>query len=392
MFDNGLQSSLFDGEIEARGIAHLPMTFFRGLADDLDLNEWLMDYIFPAESKNVNEEFVRAGARLGIAEMFRGGTTTIADMYFFEDEIAEEAAKAGIRGIFGQGVLDFPTPDSPVFDEGIKKVEALVKKWKGHPLITPAIAPHAPYTVSEEHLKAVSEFAKRTGAPIVIHISETEKEVDGIEKSKGTSPVLYLNGIGFFDTRVIAAHLVSLREGELAILKEKEVGVIHNPQSNMKLSSGIAPVPEMLEKGVAVGIGTDGAASNNKLSLWEEMNAAAKLHKVATLNPKVINAEEAFAMGTIGGARALGMEKEIGSLETGKKGDLVLVDLDNLHQIPSYSLYSTLIYATHASDVETVVVNGQVVMENRKLLTLDEAAIKEETHRFQNLIQKSLEK
>lgn len=369
------------------GHGHLPMTLFRGFADDLDLHDWLMNYMIPAEAKHVNEKFVRAGTRLGLAEMFRGGTTAIADMYFFEDAVAEEAAKAGMRGIFGQGVLDFPNPDSPTFDEGIQKAEQLIKKWKGHPLITPGIAAHSPYTISEEHLQAVSALSKKTGAPILIHISETRNEVESMIRTRGVSPIAYLNNMGFFDSQVIAAHIVFPTEGDLSILKEKKVGVIHNPQSNMKLSSGIAPVPTMLEMEIALGIGTDSAASNNKLNLWDEMDAAAKLHKAVSQDPKVVNAEEAFTMATIGGARALKMDHEIGSIEVGKKGDLVLVELDGLHQMPCYNIYSTLIYATSASDVHTVIIDGKVVMENRRLLTLDEGAIKKETSYYRQLVQ-----
>jgi len=373
------------------GHTHLPMSLFRGIADDLNLSDWLMNYIFPAEARNVSEAFVRAGTRLAMAEMFRAGTTTVVDMYFFEDAIADEAAKAGMRGIFGEGILDFPTPDSPAFDDGIKNTEKLIQKWKGHPLIQPAVAPHSVYTLSEEHLKQVSDLAKREGVPIVIHLSETEKEVADIEKAKGKPPIAYLDQIGFFGGRVIAAHIVFPKPEEIPILKEKKVGVIHNPQSNMKLSSGIAPIPDLLHSQIDVGIGTDGAASNNNLSLWEEMDIAAKLHKVASKDPTVVSAQEAFAMATINGARALGMEKEVGSIETGKKGDIVLVDLDGFHQIPNYNIYSTLIYATGSGDVRTVVINGQVVMEDRRLLTLDENQIKKETAQYFNQIKKSLE-
>lgn len=385
---NGEGKAVIPGLIN--GHTHLPMTLFRGLADDLNLTDWLMNYIFPAEAKNVDEEFVRSGTRLGLAEMFRAGTTTIADMYFFEDAIADEASKAGMRGIFGQGVLDFPTPDSPTFNEGIKKAEELIHKWKGHPLIQPAIAPHSIYTVSEEHLKKTSELSKQTGVPIVIHISETEKEVADIETQKGKSPIVYLDQMGFFDTHVIAAHIVFPKSEELSILKTKNVGVIHNPHSNMKLSSGIAPIPDMLHSKIAVGLGTDSAASNNNLSLWEEMDMAAKLHKVASKDPTAVSAEEAFAMATIEGARALGMEKEIGSIEVGKKADIAMIDLDGLHQIPSYNIYSTLIYATSASDVHTLIINGTPVMENRLLLTLDEKQIKKETIYYRDQVKKRI--
>ena len=372
------------------GHTHIPMTLFRGLADDLDLQDWLTKYIFPAEAKNVTEEFVRAGTRLGLAEMIRGGTTTYCDMYYFEDAIADETSKAGVRGVLGETLIDFPVADNKTNAEGMAYVDRFVQKWKGNELIVPAIAPHAPYTVSEEHLKAIRAFSDRTGAPIVTHISETKKEVDDSLKAKGASPVDYLERIGFLNDRVIAAHMVWPGPGEIEILKRDGVGVVHNPQSNMKLASGVAPVPKMMAEGLRVGLGTDGAASNNDLSMWEEMDTAAKLHKVFTGDPKVMSAEEAFGLATIGSARALHMEKEIGSIETGKRADLVIVERDALNQIPLYNIYSDLVYATKASDVETVIINGRVVMRNRRLLTLDEAAIKEGARVFRDRIIKSL--
>src|SRR5712692_5590051 len=241
------------------GHTHVPMTLFRGLADDLDLQEWLTKYIFPAEAKNVTEEFVRVGTRLGLAEMLRGGTTTYCDMYYFEDAIADETSKAGMRGVLGETVIDFPVADNKTNAEVMAYVERFVKKWQGNPLIVPAIAPHAPYTVSEEHLKAIRAFSDRTGAPIVTHISETRREVDDSIKTKGASPIDYLNRIGFLSNRVIAAHVVWPSEEELGLLKQLGVGIVHNPQSNMKLASGVAPVPEMLKEDLPVGLGTDGA-------------------------------------------------------------------------------------------------------------------------------------
>ena len=372
------------------GHTHIPMTLFRGLADDLDLQEWLTKYIFPAEAKNVTEEFVRAGTRLGLAEMIRGGTTTYCDMYYFEDAIADETAKAGVRGVLGETIIDFPVADNKTNAEGMAYVERFVQKWKGNELITPAVAPHAPYTVSEEHLKAIRAFSDRTGAPIVTHISETKREVDESLKAKGASPVDYLSRIGFLNDRVIAAHMVWPSDGEIQILKRDGVGVVHNPQSNMKLASGVAPVPKMMAEGLRVGLGTDGAASNNDLSMWEEMDTAAKLHKLISGDPKVMSAEQAFELATIGGARALHMEKEIGSIEKGKRADLVLVNRDALNQIPLYNIYSDLVYATKASDVETVIINGRLVMRDRRLLTLDEAAIKEGARVFREKVIKSL--
>src|SRR5437867_7040061 len=372
------------------GHTHVPMTLFRGLADDLDLQEWLTKYIFPAEAKNVTEEFVRVGTRLGLAEMIRGGTTTYCDMYYFEDAIADETSKAGMRGVLGETVIDFPVADNKTNAEAMAYVERFVKKWQGNALIVPAIAPHAPYTVSEEHLKAVRAFSDRTGAPIVTHISETKREVDESIKANGASPIDYLNRIGFLNNRVIAAHVVWPSEEELGLLKKLCVGIVHNPQSNMTLASGVAPVPEMLKEDLPVGLGTDGAASNNDLNLWEEMDTAAKLHKLISKDPKVVSAQEAFEMATIRGARALHLEKEIGSIEKGKRADLVVVDLDDLNQTPYYNIYSDLVYATKAADVRTVIVEGRVVMRDRRLLTLNEETIKAEARRYRERIIRSL--
>ena len=368
------------------GHTHVPMTLFRGLADDLDLQEWLTKYIFPAEARNVTEDFVRVGTRLGLAEMIRGGTTTYCDMYYFEDAIADETSKAGMRGVLGETVIDFPVADNRTNAEAMAYVERFVKKWQGNPLIVPAIAPHAPYTVSEEHLNAMRAFSDRTGAPIVTHISETKREVDDSIKAKGASPIDYLNRIGFLNDRVIAAHVVWPSEEELGLLKKLGVGIVHNPQSNMKLASGVAPVPQMLKEDLPVGLGTDGAASNNDLNIWEEMDTAAKLHKLISRDPKVVSAEEAFEMATIRGARALHLEKEIGSIEKGKRADLVVVDLDDLNQTPSYNIYSDLVYATKAGDVRTVIIEGRVVMRDRRLLTLNEGTIKADARRYREQI------
>src|SRR2546429_2586387 len=372
------------------GHTHVPMTLFRGIADDLDLQEWLTKYIFPAEAKNVTEDFARVGTRLGIGEMIRSGTTTYCDMYYFEDAIADETYKAGMRGVLGETVIDFAVADNKTNAEAMAYVEKFVAHWKGNTLIVPAIAPHAPYTVSEDHLKAVRAFSDRTGAPIVTHISETKREVDDSIKAKGASPIDYLNRIGFLNNRVIAAHVVWPSEEELGLLKKLGVGIVHNPQSNMKLASGVAPVPEMLKQDLPVGLGTDGAASNNDLNLWEEMDTAAKLHKLISKDPKVVNAEEAFEMATIRGARALHLEKEIGSIEKGKRADLVIVDLDDLNQTPSYNIYSDLVYATKASNVRTVIVEGRVIMRDRRLLTLNEEMIKADARGFRQRIIESL--
>jgi len=372
------------------GHTHVPMTLFRGLADDLDLQEWLTKYIFPAEAKNVTEEFVRVGTRLGLAEMIRGGTTTYCDMYYFEDAIADETSKAGMRGVLGETVIDFAVADNKTNAEAMSYVEGFVKKWQGNALVIPAVAPHAPYTVSEEHLRAIRAFSDRTGAPIVTHISETKREVDDSIKAKGASPIDYLNRIGFLNNRVIAAHVVWPTEEELGLLKKLGVGIVHNPQSNMKLASGVAPVTEMLKNDLPVGLGTDGAASNNDLNIWEEIDTAALLHKVISKDPKVVSAQEAFEMATIRGARALHLEKEIGSIEKGKRADIVIVDLDDLHQTPYYNIYSDLVYATKASDVRSVIVEGRVIMRDRRLLTLKEETIKADARHYRERIIRSL--
>lgn len=372
------------------GHTHVPMTLFRGIADDLDLNEWLTKFIFPAEAKNVNEDFVRAGTQLGLAEMIRGGTTTYCDMYYFEDAIAEETERAGVRGLLGETVIDFPVPDNKTWPDAMRYTERYVARWKGNRLVTAAIAPHAPYTVSEAHLREVRAFADRTGAFIVTHVAETRKEVEDISRDHGARPVEYLARIGFLGPREVFAHTIHLTEGEISLLKQNGVGSVHNPQSNMKLASGVAPLPQMLRAGVAVGLGTDGAASNNDLDMWEEMDTAAKLHKLTTGDPKTLTAEEAFALATINGARALHMDSDIGSLEAGKRADIVIADLDALNQTPRYNIYSHLVYATKAADVLTVVIEGRVVMRDRRLLTLNEALIKQKARALRERVTRSL--
>ncbi len=369
---------------------HIPMTLFRGLADDLDLQQWLQKYIFPAEAKNVTEDFVRVGTRLGLAEMIRGGTTTFCDMYYFEDAIADETAKAGVRGVLGETIIDFPVPDNKTNAEAMAYVERFINKWKNNSLVIPAIAPHAPYTVSTEHLLAIKKLSDKLNAPVVIHVAETQTEVSDISKRYGARPVSYLAKIGFLNERTIAAHVVFASDAEIDLLKTLGVGVAHNPQSNMKLASGVAPIPQMLAKNLSVGLGTDGAASNNDLDMWEEMDTAAKLHKVFSNDPKAVSAEQAFAMATIGGARALHLEKITGSIEIGKRADLVIADFDNLHQTPFYNVYSALVYATKASDVRTVIINGRIVMRDKRLLTLDENGIKINANLYRQKIIKSL--
>jgi 5-methylthioadenosine/S-adenosylhomocysteine deaminase len=369
---------------------HVPMVLFRGIADDLDLNDWLTKYIFPAEGKNVTEPFVRAGTRLGLAEMIRGGTTTYCDMYYFEDAIADETKKAGVRGVLGETIIDFPVGDNKTHEQAMAYAERYVNKWKNDPLIVPALAPHAPYTVSTEHLQAVRKLSDKLNAAVVIHVAEVQKERDDILAQKGSTPMTYLDKIGFLSNRVIAAHTIFLTDDEIDIMKRVGVGSAHCPQSNMKLAAGVAPVPKMLAKDVAVGLGTDGAASNNDLNMWEEMDTAAKLHKLISGDQKILPAEQAFEMATIRGARALHIDNLTGSIEEGKRADIVIVDMDDLNQTPFYNVYSHLVYATKANDVRTVIINGRLVMLDRRLLTLNEALIKKDANAYRDKIIQSL--
>ena len=381
-----------DGRVVMPGLinthGHAAMVLFRGLADDLPLQEWLTRTIFPAEAKNVNEDFVRRGVRLAALEMILGGTTTFVDMYWFENAAAEETAKAGLRGVLGQAVIDFPAPDNKTWPEMMKAVETYAAKWKGHPLVTPAIAPHAPYTVSLEHLKEAHALAKRLDLLYVIHVAETQGEIEAIQAKRGISPVAYLDGAGVMDARMVAAHCVWVNDADIRTLARRQVGVAHCPQSNMKLASGTAPVPAMLAAGVAVGLGTDGAASNNDLNLLEEADTAAKLHKLIGMKADVLPAKQALELATIGGARVIKREKDLGSLEAGKLADIVVVRMDAANETPLYNVYSQLVYATKASDVETVIVNGKVLMEDRQVRTLDAEAVKADARALRDQIRK----
>lgn len=369
---------------------HVPMVLFRGIADDLNLQDWLTKYIFPAEAKNVTREFVIAGTRLGLAEMIRGGTTTYADMYYFEDAIAEETKKIGVRALLGETVIDFPVPDNKTWADAMSYTARFLQRWKGDSLITPAIAPHAPYTVSTEHLNEVRALAEKLDSPIIIHLAEAPTETEYMAKTYNSRPAEYLEKINFLSPRVLAAHVIHVNDKEIAMLKRLDVGIAHCPQSNMKLASGAAPVPAMIKAGARLGLGTDGAASNHDLSLWEEIDTAAKLHKLISGDPTVVPAEQALAMATIGGARALHMEEKIGSIEIGKLADLIIVDLSAPHLVPMYNLYSHLVYAAKASDVSDTIVSGRVLMRNRRLLTINEESVKAVARKYQKQVSQSL--
>jgi 5-methylthioadenosine/S-adenosylhomocysteine deaminase len=370
---------------------HAPMSLLRGVADDLALQEWLEEFIFPAEARNVTREFVEWGTRLALAEMIRSGTTTYADMYYFEDDIARVTQAAGVRGVLGETLLDFPAPDNKTHEQALAYTEAYLKRWQGDPLIRAAVAPHAIYTNSEASLRRAFELARRYRAPVLIHLAETKREAEETRAKHGVSPVGYLEKLGLLDADVVAKHCVWVDAADMAILARRGAGCVHNPSSNMKLASGVAPVVEMLAAGVRVGLGTDGpAGSNNDSNLFEEIDLAAKLQKVTRMDPRALPAVEAIALATIGGARALQMEKEIGSLETGKKADFILLRTDAPHAVPCYDVYSLIAYSLKASDVETVVIAGRVVMENRRLLTLDEAQVLTKAREFAEKVKASL--
>jgi len=349
---------------------HAPMVMFRGLADDLPLQEWLEKYIFPAEAKTVSRDMVRTGTRLAALEMIQSGTTAYADMYYFEEEIARVTKAAGLRGVLGQTLIDFPVGDAKTFEEGLARAEQFIQEFRHDDLITPAVAPHAPYTVNADHLKAARALASKYEVPYIIHLAETSTEVKNSQEAHGgLTPVAYLDSLGVLSPRTLAAHVVWATPVDIAILKNRQVAVSHNPESNMKLASGIAPVPAFLAAGLAVGLGTDGAASNNDLDMFEAMRMAALLHKVHSGDPRVIPAPVALEMATIGGAKALGLEKQLGSLEAGKKADVVLVSVNGARQTPLYDPVSHLVYVAHGEDVRTVIVNGKILMRDRRLTT-----------------------
>lgn len=372
------------------GHTHAAMTCFRGIADDLKLMDWLQNYIFPAEAKNVDPELAYWGSLLAAAEMIRSGTTTFCDMYIFEEETAKAACKAGIRCLIGEVLFDFPSPNLKTPAEGLRYTKELIEKWAGNPLIHIVVEPHALYTCSPYLLRKAKALSDRYGIPIGIHLLETQSERDSLKEKLGKSPVSFLEEIGYLDSRLIAFHCVFMDEEDTAAFSKHGSKVIHNPESNMKLASGVAPIPEMISKGIPVGLGTDGCASNNNLDLFQEMDMASKLHKVHRLDPTAMKAEAVVRMATCEGARALGLENKVGMLKAGMKADIILINLDKPHLTPIYNEYSHLVYAVQGSDVDTVFINGKMVMKNRKLLTIDEVEVMEKVNQIAVRIKKSL--
>jgi 5-methylthioadenosine/S-adenosylhomocysteine deaminase len=373
------------------GHTHVPMTLFRGLHDDVTLDDWLRKYIFPAEAKNVTEDFVRWGTRLAAAEQIRSGVTTFADMYYFEDAVAEETKAAGMRGVLGETWIDFPAPDNKNETEMLRYTDTFLKKWNGDSLIHAAVAPHSIYTCSQKTLQDAAGLARKYHAPILIHVAEMKKEWDDSEKQNGLSPVQFLDKIGILGPEVVAAHCIFVDDADRKTLTQRQVGCVHNPSSNMMLASGVSRVPEMRAAGIAVGLGTDGpAGSNNDLDLMEEIDLAAKLAKITKMDPLALNAKAVVEMATIEGARALHMEKEIGSLESGKKADLIVIGLDRPNAVPMYEVYAQLAYALKGNDIETVVIGGRVVMRDHQLLTVKEDEVVPKAREYGKRIAASL--
>jgi 5-methylthioadenosine/S-adenosylhomocysteine deaminase len=370
--------------------AHAAMSLFRGLADDLSLDDWLRKYIFPAEARNVTEDFAAWGTKLSLLEMLRGGITTYADMYYFEDAVARVTKEAGMRGVLGETILDFPAPDNKTVDQAYAYTQKFIDHWKGDPLIVAAVAPHSIYTCSEKTLEDSAALARKNGAPILIHIAEAPFELEQSRAKHGLTPVAYLGRIGVLGPDVLGAHCIAVNSADIAMLAHFGVGCSHNPSSNMKTAAGVMPVIEMLAAGVPVGLATDGAASNNNQDLFEEMDLAAKLQKISRMDPRALPAAQVVEMATIGGARALHLEKLIGSLEAGKQADLIVVDTSAPHATPMYNVYSELVFALKATDVRTVVIAGRVIMDERKMLTLDEDEILQKAREYQKRIAASL--
>lgn len=360
---------------------HAAMTLLRGIADDMPLDVWWQKFIFPIEKKYGNQEFVRIGVALAAIEMIKSGTTSFSDMYFYEDDAAEVCKKIGIRAFLGEGILDFPTPDSPTPDASIKYIEKLYDKWSKDPIIHLEVAPHAPYTCSPPVLEKARKLAEKLDLPLHIHVSETATEVTEIKMKYGASPVEHLDKIGFLSERVKAVHCVHLSREDIKILKKNNVKVAHCQESNMKLASGNAPIVELLDEGIIVGLGTDGAASNNNLDMFDEMDAVAKVHKVVRNDPTVMSAKDVLRMATSDGAKVL-QKPDIGSLEIGKIADIILIDLRKPHLVPLYNIYSHLVYSAGGSEVDTVIINGKLIMENRKIFTVDEDEVMDKANHF----------
>jgi 5-methylthioadenosine/S-adenosylhomocysteine deaminase len=368
---------------------HLPMNLLRGIADDLPLFEWLNRYIFPLEAKYMNPGNVRIASLLGCAEMLLSGTTTCCDGYFYEDSVVQAALESGIRGVFGQGVIDYPAPGVPDPYENIKIAGLFAEKWKdASPLITPSVFCHSPYTCSEETIKKAKRITRSKNILFQIHTAETKDEYDIIMSKYGTSPVKHLQHTGILDEMTLLIHSVWIDGDDIRVISEHGSKISHNPQSNMKLASGIAPVPEFLKKGITVGLGTDGCASNNDPDMFKEMDVAAKIHKVNLLDPTVMDAGTVIRMATVKGAEAIGLGDRTGSIEKGKEADIIIIDTGSPHLVPVYNPVSHIVYSASGSDVRDVLISGKLIVREGKLLSLDLSCILDEINFLASKIKK----
>ncbi len=365
---------------------HAAMTLLRGYGSDNPLKVWLEEYIWPAEGKLVSYEFVKDGTDTAIYEMLRNGITTFVDMYFYEDAVAQSVKESGIRAVLCTGILDFPTPGAKTPDEGLQKTEEFIKQFEKDENVFPAVGPHAPYTCSPQTLKKAFELAEKYDTLYHIHVSETQFEVNDIKERYGNTPVKHLKQLGVLNERVLAAHMVHPTEEEIDIIAENKVKIAHCPESNLKLASGVAPIPKMIEKGIVVGIGTDGTASNDDLDIIGEISTAAKLHKGYNLDPTVLNARQALKMATIEGAKAIRKEDKLGSLETGKNADIVLIDINDPHLQPLFDPYTQIVYSSNGKDVDTVIISGELKVLNKKVLVFDKEHLIEKANYWKNKV------
>ncbi|WP_230432047.1 amidohydrolase [Plesiomonas shigelloides] len=382
-----------DGDIVMPGLinthTHASMTVFRSLADDVP--DRLHRYIFPLENKMVSRDMVRVGANLANVEMVKGGVTTYADMYYFEDEVAKTVDKIGMRAVLGESVIKFPVADAKNADEGIQYAVSFINEYKDHPRITPAFAPHAPYTNTTEHLQQIAKLSQELDVPVMIHLAETDREVEEIAKrTGGKSPVQYMADIGALNNKVLAAHAIEVNDKDMDLLKQYDVGVAHNMSANIKSAKGVAPVTTMLEKGIRVGLGTDGPMSGNTITTMDELGQVAKVHKLATKNRAAMPPLTVVEMATMGSAKALHMEDKLGSLETGKLADVIVVDTKAPNMVPMYNPFAALVYGAYGANVRHTIVDGNILMQDRKLLTVDEEAIRKEALAFSDKVREAV--
>ncbi|MGD8111479.1 amidohydrolase [Vibrio sp. TRT 17S01] len=382
-----------DGDIVMPGLinthTHVSMTVFRSLGDDVP--DRLHRYIFPLESKLVSRDMVRIGANLGNVEMVKGGVTTYADMYYFEDEVAKTVDEIGMRAILGETVIKFPVADAANADEGIQYALKFIEQYKDHPRITPAFAPHAPYTNTTETLQKIAKLSQEKEVPVMIHLAESKREQDKIaERSNGLSPVQYMHSIGALNKNLLGAHMILVDDQDIELVKKADMGVAHNMSANIKSAKGVSPALKMYDENVRIGLGTDGPMSGNTLSTIDEFNQVAKVHKLVNHDRAAMPPLKVIDMATMGAAKALHMEDKIGSLEAGKLADIIVIDTKAPNMIPVYNPYSALVYSANSANIRHTIVDGKILMEDRNMLTINEEKVRQEALAFTDLVRKTV--